>query len=131
MKSLKSTFAFANLFKLRKNSKKTITNSWFELNEFSEIIRTVYAFASKGNLEHLKSNYKILQQRADALTIESMPAEFRSPKTIETLVLLKKQTKLISELVQQRYSDQDINEALLKLYEPFQIIIGLCSAEKK
>ena len=131
MKSLKSTFAFANLFKLRKNSKKTITNSWFELNEFSEIIRTVYAFASKGNLEHLKSNYKILQQRADALTIESMPAEFRNPKTIETLVVLKKQTKLVFELIEQQHPDSDINYVFLKLFGTFQIIIGLCSPEKK
>lgn len=131
MKFIKSTFAFANLFKLRHNSRKITAHSWFELNEFSVIINTIYNVSSKSNLENLKSNSKILQQKADTLTIESMPAEFRNPKTIETLVALKKQTKLISEIVQQHYSEINFNEALLELNEIFQKISKLCSVEKK
>jgi hypothetical protein len=120
-------FAFATFFSLGKSSKKTLTNNWSEINEYQELITKTYGKAKKGNLELIKANSILLFEQSEALTVESMPAEFRNPKTIETLVTLKKQTKTLYELMQQRHSNSDSITALTNLHATFQQIIARCN----
>lgn len=128
MKITKSMFAFATFFSFGKNSKKTLTNNWLEINEYQELITKTYGKAKNENLELLKANSVLLFEQSEALTIESMPAEFRNPKTIETLVTLKKQTTAIYELMQQQHSNSDSMAALTKLHATFQQIIVRCNS---
>lgn len=84
--------------------------------------------SEEGNLEPIRMNAALLLEKAEALSVENMPEEFRSPKLIESLVLLKKETKTVHELVQQKATDSQIIEALSKLHETFHKIAGMCKA---
>jgi hypothetical protein len=60
-----------------------------------------------------------------------MPEEFRSPKLIESLVILKKETKKVNDMVQRKQSDAEIKKSLAALHDTFHKIVGLCKEEKK
>ena len=91
--------------------------------------KTFYA-AQKGKLEPIKSNSETLVEKAEELSIEAMPAEYRNPKTIETLHTLNTQTKLVNDLVKKDVDDAEIKLALTKLNDTFFSIVELCLTEK-
>ncbi|MDI1317315.1 hypothetical protein [Flavobacterium sp.] len=82
--------------------------------------------AEKGNLEAIKADSFILLNRANDLTMENLPAEYRNPKTIESLLLLRNQTKLVDDLVNQDALDEEIKKALHRLKEIFYCIVVTC-----
>ena len=87
--------------------------------------------SEEGNLHPIKMHSELLLEKAEALSVENMPEEFRSPKVIESLVVLKKETKTVNELVQQQANDDEIIKALTKLNETFHKIAGMCQPGKK
>jgi hypothetical protein len=131
MKIIKSLFAFAAFFALNSASAKTITERWPQIKAYHELMTQTYHPAEEGNLEPIRNNAKLLMQKAEALSVETMPEEFRNPKTIETLLSLKKQTQTVNDLVQKEAADDEITKALSMLHETFHKIVGMCQPEKK
>lgn len=131
MKIFKSLFAFATFFAVNSVSALSHIEKWTEIKEYQEIMSKTFQHAEKGNLQPIKNEAEMLLEKAEALTIENMPAEFRSPKLIETLVVLKKETKKVTELVKQKSSDDEIKKALTTLNITFQKMVKLCQPEKK
>src|SRR6478609_4394317 len=115
MKFLKSLFASANLFALNSASAKAFTEGWPQIKMYYEILSRTFHASEKGNLNTIKSDSRILIEKVEALSIEGMPAEYRNPKILETLLTLKKQTKLVDFLVQQNLDEAEIKSALTKL----------------
>jgi hypothetical protein len=130
MKFLKSLFASANLFALNSASAKAFTEGWPQIKIYYEILSKDFHASEKGNLEDIKSDSWILVEKAEELSIEGMPAEYRNPKILETLLSLKKQTQLVDNHVQQNSIDAEIKMALTKLYDIFHHIVELCLSEK-
>jgi hypothetical protein len=118
MKFFKSLFASANLF--------TIDSASAKAKVFYEILGRSFHASERGNLNDIKSNSGILVLKAEELSIEAMPAEYRNPKVLESLLTLKKQTKLVDFLIKQNIDDSEIKLALSKLYDNFHSIVELC-----
>jgi len=131
MKIIKSLFAFAAFFALNSVSAETITERWPQIKAYHELITQTYQPAEEGNLVPIRNNAELLMQKAEALSVETMPEEFRNPKTIETLLSLKKQTQTVNDLVQKEAADEEITKALGVLHDTFHKIISMCQPEKK
>lgn len=131
MKIIKSLFAFAALFAFNSASAASITERWPQIKAYHEVMSKTFQSSEEGNLDPIKTHSGLLFEKAEALSVESMPEEFRSPKVIESLVVLKKQTKTVDELVQNNASDDEIAKALSKLHGTFNKIVGMCKSEKK
>ena len=131
MKIVKSLFAFAAFFALHSVSAKCITESWPEIKAYHEVITKSFTSFEAGNLNPIKTYSEVLLEKAEALKIESMPEEFRSPKLIESLVVLKKETNTLNDLVKTKADDEEIAKALAKLNNTFHKIIDMCQKEKK
>ena len=131
MKFIKSIFAFATIFAVNSVAAQSLTEKWPQIKAYHEIMSKTFHPAEEGNLEPIRKDAESLLEKANALTVENMPAEFRSPKLNETLIVLKKETKVVTELVKQKASDNEITKALTKLHDIFHQIVGLCQPEKK
>lgn len=130
MKFLKSLFASANSFALNSASAQSFTEGWPQIKIYYEILSKCFHASEKGNMDVIRSESKILVNKADELSIEGMPAQYRNPKTLETLLSLKKQTKLVDLLVEENFPDAEIKIAMTKLYDIFHSIVELCLCEK-
>ena len=130
MSIIKSLFDFVNSSTLNSASTKSIAEQWPQINTYYEILSKTFHASEKGNLEPIKSNSEILLEKVEELTIENMPSEYRNPKTIETLLTLNKQTKLVNELVKKQDHDSEIKSALKRLHDIFSSITQLCIAVK-
>lgn len=126
MKFLKSLFASANVFTLSSESVQTFSESWPQIKVYYETLSKTTQAAEKGNLEPIKSNSENLLEKAEALSIEGMPAEYRNPKTIDNLLSLKKQTTVVDQLVKKDADDNQIKSALTKLHDIFYSIVEFC-----
>jgi hypothetical protein len=131
MKIIKSLFAFAAFFALNSVSAQTVTERWPEIRAYHEVISKTFHSSEEGNLDPIKTHSELLVEKAEALSVENMPEEFRSPKLIESLVILKKETKKVNDMVQRKQSDAEIKKALATLHDTFHKIVGLCKEEKK
>jgi hypothetical protein len=131
MKIIKSLLALAAFFALNSASAQTITERWPEIKAYHEVISKSFHASEEGNLNPIKLNSELLVERAEALAVENMPEEYRSPKLIESLVVLKKETKKVNDLVQRKATDDEITKALATLHETFHKIVGLCQTENK
>jgi len=131
MKIIKSLFAFATFFVLNTVSAQAISERWPQMGTYQEIISKSFHAAKDGNLSVIKTNSENLVTVAESLSVENMPEEFRNPKTIESLVVLKKKTKAVNDLVQRQAGDAEIKEALSKLHDVFHKIVGMCQPETK
>ena len=131
MKLIKSLFAIVAFFALNTVSAQSVTERWPQMNTYHEIISKSFHAAEKGNLEIIKNNSENLVTTAESMSVENMPEEFRKPKTIESLVVLKKKTKAVNDLVQRKASDTEIKEALYKLHDVFHKIVGMCQPATK
>ena len=130
MKFLKSLFASSRLLALDSASIKTFTESWPEIKAYYEVFSKTFHSSEKVNIEALKSESGLLTERAEALLIENLPAAYRNPKTIETLLTLKKQTNLVAVLVRENSPEAEIKSAAIKLKDTFHAFIDFCLSEK-
>ncbi|MGC4041571.1 MAG: hypothetical protein QM710_12515 [Flavobacterium sp.] len=131
MKFFKSLFtSSSDVFALNSASVQSFAERWPQIKDYYETLAKTFAASEKGNLRIIKSDSTILVDKVEALSIEAMPAEYRNPKILETLLTLKKQTKLVDFLVQQNLEDNEIKAALAKLKEIFHSIVEYCLSEK-
>ncbi len=130
MKFFKSLFASANIFTLNSVSAQTFTDEWPQIKDFYEILANTFQESEKGNFNTIKSSSLILLAKAEGLSIEGMPADYRNPKTLETLLALKKQTKHVDDLINQNVPNSEIKQAIKTLYDIFHSIVAICLTEK-
>jgi hypothetical protein len=131
MKIIKSLLAIAAFFTFNSTSAQSLTERWPEIKAYHEVISKSFLSSEEGNLNPIKLNSELLVERAEALAVENMPEEYRSPKLIESLVVLKRETKKVNDLVQRKAGDDEIAKSLATLHDTFHKIVGLCQTENK
>ncbi|MEK8180160.1 hypothetical protein WMW71_07380 [Flavobacterium buctense] len=131
MKIIKSLFAFAAFFAFNSVSAQTIIEKWPQIKAYHEVMSKTFHSSAEGNLNPIKTYSELLLEKAKALSVENMPEEFRSPKLIESLVVLKRDTKTLYDLVQQKGNDDEITKVLGKLNDTFLSIVSMSKTEKK
>lgn len=131
MKFFKSLFASTNTYALNSASVQNFAERWPQIKNYYEILAKAHSASESANLNLIKSESGLLVEKVEELSIERMPAEYRNPKILETLLTLKKQTKLVDFLVQQNLGDEEIKASLAKLKDIFHSIVELCLADSK
>ena len=131
MKFFKSLFASTNTYALNSASVQNFAERWPQIKNYYEILAKAYTASENANLNQIKSESGLLVEKVEELSIERMPAEYRNPKILETLLTIKKQTKLVDFLVQQNLGDEEIKASLAKLKDIFHSIVELCLADSK
>ena len=59
-----------------------------------------------------------------------MPQDLRNPQADETIVVLKRQTKLVAELVRTKASDVELMKSFQKLNETYDRLLSLYVPKK-
>ncbi len=130
MKIIKSLFAFTAFFALQPVSAKSITARWPQIKAYHEAITTTHNACKEGDFKTVKHNIPLLSEAAATLCVENMPEEFRTPKTIETLLLLKKKTAFIEDLTTKKATNKEIKIAMTELAQTFKTLVKMCQPEK-
>jgi len=130
MKIIKTLLAFAAIFSMNSGNAQVIIKTWPEIKNYHELMSKSFKSAKKGNFDYIKNYSKTLSNDAEKLCVENMPQNFRQPKTIEALVKLKRESKLIHELVENKASNQEIFETLKSIHHTFKKMSDLCCQKK-
>lgn len=130
MKLIKSLFAIALFFTISTLSAQEITDKWKQMNDYHELLSKTFHPAEDGNFAPIKNSSEYLVQKAEALDLKTMPQEFKNSKIEETIILLKKQTKAVNDLVQRKAPDAEIMRAFENLHDVFHRIVQLCEPKK-
>jgi len=131
MKLIKSLFAIALFFAMNTISAQSITDKWKEMHDYHELLSKTFHPAEEGNFGPIKSSSEDLVAKAELLDVEKMPQDLRTPKVDETISVLKRQTKLVSELVTRKAPDAEIMRAFQNLHDVFHRIVEICQPGKK
>lgn len=129
MKLIKSFLAIALLFAIHTVSAQSITEKWKQMHEYHELLSKTFHPAEEGNFEPIKKASEDLVLKAEALDIKTMPEDLRNGKVEETIAILKKQTKIVNDLVQRKAPNAEIMRAFENLHDIFHRIVEIC--EKK
>jgi len=130
MKLIKSLFAIAFFFAINTVSAQSIASKWPQLNDFQELLVKTFEPAGEGNFGPIKNSSEYLVEKAQALEVATMPQDLRNAKADEAVVVLKRQTKLVAELVRTNASDVEIMKAFQKLNETYDRLLGLYQTKK-
>ena len=127
MKIIKSLFAFAKLLSINSTAPTTVSfnEKWPQIVAYHDVILK----SVQNNtpfVEAAKFNATILFKLSENLSVESMPEEFRNPKIIQTLLALKKHTKILDDLVKKKASDDEIKIVFTKVYDLNNQFFELC-----
>jgi hypothetical protein len=116
MKNIKTLVVVAMLFALNTISAQAVTGKWKELDNYGALIEKVFVSTQDGNTETLKINAVAIAEDADRLTI---PAEINDKKYNEYLIVLKRQAKLVSTLVEKKAEKVETIRALQNLHDTY------------
>lgn len=131
MKKLHSIFTVIALFAVCTLSAQSITDKWKQLHDYHELLSKTFHPAEEGNFTAIKNSSAELLLKAEALDVATMPQDLRTPKIDETIAVLKKQTKMVDELVQKKAPNPELMRAFENLHDVFHRIVELCQPGKK
>ncbi len=130
MKLIKSLFAIAFFFAVNTISAQSVVKKWPQLNEFQELLVKTFEPAGEGNFGPIKNSCEYLVEKSQALDVATMPQDLRNAKAEETISVLKRQTKLVAELVRTKASNVEIMKAFQKLNETYDRFLLLYEPKK-
>lgn len=131
MKLIKSFLALAILFAINTVSAQSITDKWKQMHDYHELLSKTFHPAEEGNFNAIKNSSEDLVVLAEALDVKTMPQDLRNPKIDETIAVLKKQTKVVNDLVQRKAPDAEIMRAFENLHDVFHRIVEICQGKKE
>lgn len=112
-------------------SAQTTFDKWPSLKDFHGVMSQTFHPAEEGDLAPIKARAKELREKADALTKNDIPAEFRTKAILSSIEKLQIKSKALEALVNAKAADTEITASLSELHEIFHEIVGLCTEEKK
>lgn len=116
MKNIKTLVVVAMLFALNTISAQAVTGKWKELDNYGMFIEKVFVSSQDGNIDVLKNNSVAIAEDADLL---KLPFELADKKYSEHLVILKRQAKLVSSLVEKKADKVETMRALQNLHDTY------------
>ena len=117
MKTMKFLIVIILLIAIQSLSAQVITDKWKAMNDYHALLFTFLKSAEDGNFKVIKGNSDELLKRVDLLDTTTMPQELRTPQVEHAILLLKKQTKLVDELVKNKAPNAEIMRAFQNLYD--------------
>lgn len=130
MKYIKSLLAIVAFFTISSVSAQSITEKWKQLNDYHELLSKTFHPAEDGNFDPIKNSSEDLVVKAEALDLKTMPQELRTSQLDETIAVLKKQTKMVNDLVQKKAPNAEIMRAFQNLHDVFHRIVEICQPRK-
>jgi len=131
MKIIKSFLALALLFAINTVSAQSITDKWKQMHDYHELLSKTFHPAEEGNFNPIKNSSEDLVVLSEALDLKTMPQDLRNSKVDETIAVLKKQTKVVNDLVQRKAPDAEIMRAFENLHDVFHRIVEICQGKKE
>ncbi|WP_395066946.1 hypothetical protein [Flavobacterium sp.] len=131
MKLIKSLFAIALFFAINTISAQSITDKWKQMHDYHELLSKTFHPAEDGNFGPIKNSSEDLVAKAELLDVETMPKDLRNALVEENLAILKRQTKVVSDLVTKKAPDAEIMRAFQNLHDVFHRIVEICQPGKK
>ena len=104
---------------------------WVPLSEYHALLSKTFHPTEEGNFGPIKEFSKELNSKAEALDVSTIPQKYINQKTESTITLLKKQTKLVNDLVQNKAPNAEIMRAFQDLHDIFHRIVMLCDPKNK
>ncbi len=108
-------------------SAQSLVEKWKPFSEYHELLSKTFHPSEDGNFGPIKEFSQELNSKAEALNVATLPQEFRNPKVESNLVILKKQTKLVNDLVKNKAPNVEIMRAFEDLHDIFHRIVLLCN----
>lgn len=130
MKLIKSLFAIAFFFAVNTISAQSVTEKWPQLNDFQELLVKTFEPAGEGNFNPIKNSCEYLVEKAQALDVTTMPQDLRNVKADEIVAVLKRDTKLVAELIRTKASDVEIMKSFQKLNETYDRLLRIYEPKK-
>lgn len=112
-------------------SAQSVTSKWTSLREYHELLSKTFHPAENGNFTAIKNSHDYLVQKAEALDVTTMPADFKTPIVVENVAVLKKLTKKLSELITNKAPDVEILRMFQNVHDVFHKIEKECEHPTK
>ena len=125
MNHLKTFLALTFIFVANSISAQSTFEKWPAIKEFHEIMSQTFHPAEEGNLIPLKTRSGEMVQKANALSTEAMPEEFKTKAILASIAKLQSDSKKLDELINAKGSDADITKGITALHDVFHEIVGL------
>ena len=130
MKSLKFLAVLFFFLVVSNVSAQTTFEKWPAIKTFHGVMSQTFHPAEEGDLNPIKTRSEEMVQKADALSKEAIPAEFKTPAILASIKKLQEGAKRLDKLVKVKGSDEATLKSLTALHDVFHEIVGLCSEEK-
>ncbi|MEM0575805.1 hypothetical protein [Flavobacterium polysaccharolyticum] len=130
MKSLKFLPVLFFFLVVSNLSAQTTFEKWPAIKTFHGVMSQTFHPAEEGDLNPIKTRSEEMVQKADALSKEAIPAEFKTPAILASIKKLQAGAKDLDKLVKSKGSDEATLKSLTALHDVFHEIVGLCSEEK-
>ena len=130
MKSLKFLAVLFFFLVVSNVSAQTTFEKWPAIKTFHRVMSQTFHPAEEGDLNPIKARSEEMVQKADALSKEAIPAEFKTPAILASIKKLQEDAKGLDKLVKAKGSNEATLKSLTALHDVFHEIVGLCSEEK-
>jgi Skp family chaperone for outer membrane proteins len=127
---MKSLFMFMLFLVVNSISAQSTFEKWPAIKNFHEVISQTFHPSEEGNLKPIKERSGEMVAKANALSSETIPGEFKNEKILASIEKLKEKSTSVDKLVKEKGSDADITKSLVEVHDEFHNIVGLCSETK-
>ena len=130
MIQIKSIFIlFLLIFAIDARAQSTF-EKWPAIKTFHSVMSQTFHPSEEGNLEPIKLRSQEMVDKAEALLIKEIPAEFKTNSILAAVEKLQIKSKILHKMIVLKASDATITKNLSELHDVFHDIVGLCSSEK-
>ncbi|MQP52144.1 hypothetical protein GFJ95_04815 [Flavobacterium sp. LMO9] len=105
--------------------------TWPEIKAFHKVMSQTFHPSEEGNLQPIKERSAEMAEKANALKMSKIPAQFNKKEIVASVNKLAKDTKMLDKLVKSKASDAKITKALNGLHDTFHTIVGLCTHDEE
>ena len=105
--------------------------AWPEIKTFHKVMSQTFHPSEEGNLQPIKERSAEMAEKANALKMAKIPAEFNKKQIVASVNKLAKDSKALDKLVKSKASDEKITKALNGLHDTFHTIVGLCTHDEE
>lgn len=130
MKSLKFLPVLFFFLVVSNLSAQTTFEKWPAIKTFHGVMSQTFHPAEEGDLNPIKTRSEEMVQKANALSKEAIPAEFKTPAILASIKKLQAGSKKLDLLIKAKGNDKEVLAAITSLHDVFHEIVGLCSEEK-
>lgn len=130
MKTLRLLPLFFVLLMANFTAAQSTFEKWPAIKAFHGVMSQTFHPAEEGNLQPIKTRSVEMLTKANALSKEAIPAEFKTPAILASIKKLQAGSKKLDALIKAKGTDKQITTSLTALHDVFHEIVGLCSEEK-